>query len=231
MQPQFTEAQIIEISALSERILKLCLAPEPYLPYQAGQYLQLSMLEQSLSYSIANAPLCSKTYELHIRHSQESQIYAFLAAKMKKKQALKLYLPLGQCHFQCLDSQRPILFVAWGTGFAPIKALIEQLVAQQDKRSFELFWGARTSADLYLEAAVKAWQKEVPHFRYFSSTTNQKDWVESVLKHHPPETLKTYQVVIAGPFDLDYAIRDQLVLQGLPEAQCFSDAFHFEQKR
>lgn len=224
-------AQVERVTPLTDSILQVILAPGRYVDYQAGQYLQILSNGEELSYSIANAPLGSHKYELHIRHSQDNTSNQQLLAEIKKRGAVTIRLPLGDCHLDKLQANKPILFIAGGTGFAPIQAMIEQLLASGDKRSFELFWGARSQSDLYMDEKVRQWQAHVEHFRYFSLLSNtSKETLASVILDHHQNDLKQWQIVIGGPFDMVYAIRDALLAQGVSSAQLFSDAFSFEAK-
>ncbi|CEK12185.1 NAD(P)H-flavin reductase [Legionella hackeliae] len=223
-------AQVERITPLTDSILQVVLKPAKYLDYQPGQYLQLLTQSGELSYSIANAPLGSHHYELHIRHSQDNVANQQLLAEIKEKGEVKIGIPRGDCHLNKLSPNIPILFIAGGTGFAPIKAMIEQLLATNDKRSFELFWGARSQSDLYMDEKVMQWQAHVEHFHYFSLLSNtSKETLASVILDHHAIDLKQWQIVIAGPFDMVFAIRDILLAHDVPRAQLFSDAFAFEE--
>ena len=231
MNTQLTEAQIVSITPLTDTILQVILNPQRYIDYQAGQYLQIMSGEDALSFSIANAPLGSKHYELHIRHSRDNSNSQRLLAEMKSKSSLSILLPLGECDLSRLDPHKPILFIAGGTGFAPIKAMIEQLLAEGNSRSFELFWSARSKSDLYMDNKVCQWQAHVKHFEYVSllSETSKIDLGTAILDRHA-KTIKNWQIVISGPFEMVYAIRDQLVASGVEAKHLFSDAFYFEGK-
>ncbi|CDZ76202.1 CDP-6-deoxy-L-threo-D-glycero-4-hexulose-3-dehydrase reductase [Legionella massiliensis] len=231
MNKKIVLAQVESINPLTDSILRLVLKPEQYIEYQAGQYLDILSANEALSYSIANAPLGAHKYELHIRHTPDNESNLRLMAEIKQQGILKINLPLGDCHLDQLDPEKPILFIAGGTGFAPIKAMIEQLLATGDKRPFELFWGARSQSDLYMNEMVTHWQTHVTHFRYFSLLPNSsKDTLASLVLEQHQQDLSRWQFVISGPFDMVYAIRDVLIAQGLSQAQLFSDAFSFEGK-
>ncbi|ARG98752.1 NAD(P)H-flavin reductase [Legionella micdadei] len=224
-------AQVDSIVPLTDSILQLILAPEHYIDYQAGQYLEIVSDGEALSYSIANAPLGSHKYELHIRHSADNLYNQHLLSEIKQSGVVTIRLPLGDCYLNKLDESKPILFIAGGTGFAPIKAMIEQLLATSDKRAFELFWGARSQSDLYMNEKVSHWQSHVAQFRYFSLLSNSsKDTLASIVLEQHQMDLKKWQFVIGGPFDMVYATRDVLVARGVSPKQLFSDAFSFEKK-
>lgn len=219
---------------LTNSILQVILKPEVYIPYQAGQYLQILLGNEVYSYSIANAPLGARFYELHIRHSQDNPSTQRLLEAIKQQGEVKIKLPLGECHLEKLALNQSILFIAGGTGFAPIKSMIEQLLASGDKRPFELFWGAHAPSDLYLDEKVRQWQTHVESFRYFSllSGASKQTLAAVILDHHFKNLvdLQEWQVVIAGPFEMVYAIRDALIAKNVPKNQLFSDAFSFEKR-
>lgn len=223
-----TQAQVEAVRPLTNSIIELILSPAEYVDYQAGQYLKIHCGAQALSFSIANAPLGSHKYELHIRHDQSNAFSQSLFAEIKQQGQVALSLPYGDCHINSL-TQRPIIFIAGGTGFAPVKAMIEQLLATGDARPFNLYWGARTPSDLYMDEKVKQWQTHVSHFRYMSlsSSTSKETIMASITATHK-QHLFDHQIVLAGPFEMVYALRDALVAHGMPQAQLFSDAFSFE---
>ena len=229
MSEKTTQAQIDSITPLTDSILQLILVPEEYIEYQAGQYLQIISETEALSYSIANAPLGSHKYELHIRHSRDNPLNQRLLAEIKRKGAVSIRLPFGECDLSHLHPDKPILFIAGGTGFAPIKAMIEQLLAAGEPRSFELFWGARSQSDLYMNEKVTHWQTHVRQFEYFSllSNTSKITLATKVLTRHKQD-LYDWQIVIGGPFDMVYNTRDQLLEHGALAENLFSDAFCFE---
>ncbi len=224
-------AKVDTISPLTDSIMRLVLAPDEYVPYHAGQYLNILFAEEAFSYSIANAPLGSHKYELHIRHSEENPYNSRLFAHIREHGSVTLQLPYGTCSINELDPQRPILFIAGGTGFAPVKAMIEQLLAVTDHRPFELIWGARSRSDLYWDEQVRHWQTHVSRFQYFSllSDESQQTLASCALTRHPDD-LGEWQIVLSGPFDMVFATRDALVNKGAVPAHLFSDAFSFESR-
>ena len=225
-----TIARVESITPLTDSILQLILTPQNYIDYQAGQYLQIITENEEVNYySIANAPLGSHKYELHIRHRCDNPSNQMLLADIKRKGNVQLRLPLGTCDLSHLHADKPILFIAGGTGFAPIKAMIEQLLAEGEPRRFELFWGARSQSDLYMDEKVSHWQTHVRHFQYFSqlSETSKKTLVSNVLSRHQHD-LNDWQIVISGPFDMVYDTRDRLLSHGALIENLFSDAFEGE---
>lgn len=226
------KAQVESIVPLTDSILQLILIPDEYVDYQAGQYLQILSNHEAFSYSIANAPLGSHKYELHLRHSRENAFTQKLLADIKQNGAITISLPLGECHLNQLHPDIPIVFIAAGTGFAPIKAMIEQLLAESDPRPFELYWSARSQSDLYMDEKVTQWQTHVRHFQYFSSLSESRkeSLAATVLSRHEHD-LRDWQFVLSGPFELVYQTRDFLTSKGALVENLFSDAFSFEVTR
>ncbi len=230
MSKAMTQAEVTQVTPLTNRLLHVTLTPEQYVDYEAGQYLQIVSPNPNETpyYSIANAPLGSKTYELHIRHQPNNTEQQHVLDAITKQGRVILNLPFGHCTLHALHPKQPILFIAAGTGFAPIKAMIEQLLTEGRTQPFELFWSARTKEELYLDEKVLAWEKHVPHFKYVPHATNEHKipFIERIMTAH--QTLLSHQIVLAGPFDFVYTLRDKLVEKGVPQQQLFSDAFHLE---
>ena len=231
MTVQTTKATVVRMTPLTDTILQLVLAPEHYIDYYAGQYLQLLVGDAELCYSIANAPLGTRQYELHIRHRPDNPSDLHLLDDIKKKGVINVRAPFGVCDFKHLDPIKPILFIAAGTGFAPVHAMIEQLLVLGEARQFELVWTARTQSDLYLDEKVKQWQNHVHQFQYVSLlSSHDKQTSASVVLSRHQGALIDWQVVISGPFDWVYDTRDQLVAYGVSLENLYSDAFQFEDK-
>lgn len=226
MSTQLVSAQVESIYPLTDSILQLSLVPERYIPYQAGQYLQIILAGERFSYSIANAPLGARSYELHIRHSKDNPYNQALLSHIQHTHSVNIEMPLGHCYVSCLHPVTPIMFIAGGTGFAPIKAMIEQLLANDDRRSFELFWGARSQGDLYMDDKVQYWQKHVQQFKYVSLLSGPgKETLASLVKSRHTDDLCKWQYVISGPLDMVHNIKTHLLENGVLVQNMFSDAF------
>lgn len=227
-----TLATLIACEPLTDRILKVILQPEHYLAYHAGQYLQLILAEETvLSYSIANAPLGTEHYELHIRHQQANPLHQHLLTRLKIGQKLHVRLPFGTCDWQHLDSVHPLLLIAQGTGFAPIKAILEYMWAEKIDLPVTLFWSGRFKKDLYLDEMVRTWEQIYPHFQYeaYPLDSHQTHLMMAVLKRYAGR-LHEQQIVMSGAFERVYQMRDQLVSEGAIFSNIYSDAFLMEQK-
>jgi CDP-4-dehydro-6-deoxyglucose reductase len=223
-------AEVHSITPITNSIMHVVLTLPYYVDYQAGQYLQIVVEDQTLCYSIASAPLGCHQYILHIKHTPDNVFNQKLFAHIKAHGEVTVRLPFGECSVDKLDLQRPLIFMAGGTGFAPIHAMIEQLLTISSTTPFELYWSAKTISDLYMDDKVKHWAEHVPHFQYHSLLTGEEDKTNLtaiVLSKHSKD-IKNWQIVISGPFEMAYAARDTLMQQGVASRDLFSDAFSFQ---
>jgi CDP-4-dehydro-6-deoxyglucose reductase len=154
-------------------IVKLKLPSSEKFNFLAGQYVDILLKDgKRRSYSMANAPNQNNIVELHIRHTPGG---AFTDAifgdgtpsinAIKEKDILRLEGPLGT-FFLREDSSRPIILLASGTGFAPIKAVIEHAVGKGIKREMHLFWGVRKPSELYMLDLALKWEKDITNFKF-----------------------------------------------------------------
>lgn len=218
-------AQVKQCTLLTDTIEQVLLKPDVYIPYQAGQYLQIILGEECLSYSIANAPSDKHEYELHIRHSRDNSANHKLFAHIKQYGALSIKLPFGQCTVDKLHPKKPIIFIAAGTGFAPVHAMIEHLLKTKDQREFELFWAARSTNDFYMQEKLRDWLSQESIFKNQFFLSDNKETLATVVRKQHAKDLHDWQMVISGPFDMAIVTRDDLLRYGVQERDMFSDAF------
>jgi CDP-4-dehydro-6-deoxyglucose reductase len=219
-------------------ILKLQLPAAERFQFLAGQYLEFLLKDgQRRAYSIANAPEQEGPLELHIRHLPGGVFTDFVFGTgmpvLKEKDILRFEGPLGS-FFLREDSKKPIIFLAAGTGLAPIKSIIEQMQTKKINRPIELYWGGRRPSDLYLDDLCKTWEQEIPHFQYIpviSDGLPEDNWCgrtgfvhQAVMDDHPE--LKDFQVYACGaPVMVNAARNDFLAKCELPEEEFFADSF------
>ena len=219
-------------------ILKLQLPAAERFQFLAGQYLEFLLKDgQRRAYSIANAPDQEGPLELHIRHLPggifTDFVFGVAAPALKEKDILRFEGPMGS-FFLREDSKKPIIFVAAGTGFAPIKSIIEQMQAKKIDRPIHLYWGGRRPSDLYLNDLCKTWAQDIPNFNYIpviSDALAEDSWQgrtgfvhQAVMADHP--SLKEFQVYACGAPVMVNAARDDFSSQcHLPEEEFFADAF------
>jgi CDP-4-dehydro-6-deoxyglucose reductase len=151
---------------------------------------------------------------------------------MKERDILRFEAPLGT-FFLREDSDKPMILLASGTGFAPIKALIEQSIHAKSARPMLLYWGGRRPQDLYMSALCQKWADELPHFKYvpvISNATAEDNWhgrrgfVHRAVLEDIPD-LAGYQVYACGAPVMVEAAKADFAAAGLPEEEFFADAF------
>ena len=222
-------AHVLELVDLNESVLQVTLKPLQYINYIAGQYLEIIVGTESFAYSIANAPCIPEVYILHIKHRQDNPIAPRLMQALQGS-IIKISAPLGVCHLDMLDPGLPLICVAGGSGIAPIKAILDQLVDSCDSRPVHLFWGARANGDFYLQTSISQWQANLSDFSRLLklSDIDQAPLISAVLEQ--AQDLHRSQIVLSGPFDMVYHARDVLIAAGVSSTNLFADAFTFENK-
>jgi CDP-4-dehydro-6-deoxyglucose reductase, E3 len=156
--------------------------------------------------------------------------------KMKERDILRFEGPLGS-FFLREESDKPIVFLASGTGFAPIKAIIESMAYREIKRPMVLYWGGRRPKDLYMDELCGKWAATIPGFRYVpvvSDALPEDAWSgrtgfvhRAVMEDFPD--LSGHQVYACGaPVVVDSAKRDFVGQCKLPEEEFFADSFTTE---
>ena len=155
-------------------VLQLRLPAGQRAKFKAGQYLQVELPDGSCrSYSMANPPHESDSLQLHIRHVAGGQFSQIVPA-LKAGDLLQVELPFGNFELQ-EESSAPMLCVVGGTGFAPVKSLLDDLLKKGVRRPVTLIWGGRTAAGLYLMSAVERWKKLLPGFRFIAAVEDAAD--------------------------------------------------------
>ena len=218
-------------------IVRLQLPANDPFNYRPGQYVEFLLRDGSRrSYSMANAPHNGPGLELHVRHMPGGKFTDHVFGVMKEKEIQRIEGPFGS-FFLREDSAKPIVMLASGTGFAPIKALIEHMQFQGITRRATLYWGGRRPEDLYMDEWVRAKLLEMPHLDYVpvvSDALPQDQWTgrtgfvhRAVIEDLPD--LSGYQVYACGaPIVVDSARNDYCELAGLAEEEFFADAFTTE---
>ena len=218
-------------------VLKLQMPANDVFAYHAGQYIEFLLRDGvRRSYSMANAPhLIGQGLGLHIRHMPGGKFTDHVFGAMKERDILRIEGPYGSFYLR-EDSTKPIVLLASGTGFAPVKAMIEHMQFNGIKRPVALYWGGRRPADLYMDAWVKDRLAEMPKLRYVPVVSNalpEDNWngrtgfVHRAVMQDLPD-LAGYQVYACGaPIVVDSARADYLAA-GLPEDEFYADAFTSE---
>lgn len=235
-----TRVSVMEKKSADVMLIKLQLPAHDNFAYHAGQYVEFLLRDGvRRSYSMANAPhllASGGALELHIRHLPGGLFTDHVFNVMKEKEILRIEGPYGSFYLR-EDSDKPLIFLASGTGFAPLKAMLEHMLHKGITRPTTLYWGARRPGDLYMDGWVKQQLTQMPHLRYVPVISNalpEDAWTgrtgfvhQAVLQDLPD--LADYQVYACGvPIMVDLARAAYTTLAGLPEDEFFADAFTSE---
>ncbi len=226
----------IEKPAEDVAILYLKLPAAERLQFLAGQYVDI-LLKGGVrrSYSMANAPHDDTHLQLHVRRTPNGAFSRYVFEEMKERAILRFEGPLGSFYLR-EDSDKPMILLAGGTGFAPVKAVIEHAFHKGIDRQMVLYWGARARADLYLAELPAAWQRDNPNFTFIpvlSDPRPEDGWQgrtglvhQAVLDDFP--SLAGYQVYACGaPAMTDIAKKTFVEERALPEDEFYCDAFTY----
>jgi CDP-4-dehydro-6-deoxyglucose reductase len=203
-------ARVIDIKtpAADIKILTLGLPANEPMHFRAGQFIDI-LVEggNRRSYSIASVPKAAgvRQIELHIRHLPGGLFTDFVFDRLKLRDILQIEMPLGNC-FLREDSKKPMIALASGTGFAPIKSMLQYCVDRHLQRSIHLYWGCRQLADLYELEWVKAFVREhsqIDFIPVLSDALDSDHWSgrtglvhQFVMQDHP--NLLGYEVYACG---------------------------------
>ena len=228
-------------------LVRLQMPANDTLRYHAGQYVEFILRDGARrSYSMANAPhtlvktdttpAIAAGVELHIRHMPGGKFTDHVFTAMKEKEILRVEGPFGSFYLR-EDSNKPMVLLASGTGFAPIKAVIEHMQHKGITRPATLYWGGRRPEDLYLDDWVRARLSEMPNLKYVPVISNalpEDNWQgrtgfvhKAVLEDIPD--LSAYQVYACGaPIVVDSARADYSAQAKLPPEEFYADSFTTE---
>jgi CDP-4-dehydro-6-deoxyglucose reductase len=228
--------RIARMDQLSPDVMRVFLKlPETErLQFLAGQYIDVLMPDNKRrSFSLANAPHEDELLELHIRHIDGGRFTDKLfGQEIGEKSILRIEGPHGQ-FFLREESDTPIIFMAGGTGFAPIKGIIEHAFAEGLKREMYLYWGVRSRKDLYMVEVIEKWEAEHPNFHFvpvLSDPLPDDAWdgrigyvTDAIMADF--DDLSKYDIYAGGSPAMVYAGRDAFVTKGLDQERYYSDAF------
>ncbi len=226
-------AKVVSIDKLSFDViaLKLKTPVSDTMQFLAGQYIDLLHNDfEPRSFSIANSPNIEGIIELHIRLIDDGKFTQFVFNELQEKSLLQLEGPKGS--FYLRDGDKPIVMLAGGTGFGPIKSMVESMLGNQS-RSIVIYWGARDEQGLYSDLP-KQWAAEYDHISYVPVLSEQtENWAgrtgfvhQAVLTDYPD--LSAVEVYACGAPIMVKAAADSFATQGLPKTNFYSDAFEFQ---
>ncbi len=229
-----SRVQSLEKVADDVMVLKLKLPSSEALQFLPGQYVDILLRDgKRRSYSMANSPSQNGHVELHVRNMENGTFTKQVFESMKVKDILRFEGPLGTFFFR-EESDKPIIFVASGTGFAPIKSILEYIFEKEIKRPITLYWGGRRPKDIYMEKLVNQWVLDHENFKFIPVISDQLEedaWTgRDGLVHHAVmadySDLSNHQVYACGvPVMVESAQRDFVANSNLPPEEFYSDAF------
>jgi len=214
--------------------LYLKLPTNERLQFLAGQYIDILQKEgKPRSFSLANAPHNDELLELHVRNIVGGTFTHHVFNKMKERDILRIKGPLGT-FFLHEDSPLPIIFVASGTGFAPVKAIVEHALHIGFKHEMHIYWGVRKQSDLYMLDKVKGWEEQ--GVKFIPVVSDEKWNGRTGFVHQAVlddfKDLSGYAVYACGaPVVVEAAHRDFTTQRGLLNESFHSDMFTFAPKR
>ncbi|WP_198262461.1 CDP-6-deoxy-delta-3,4-glucoseen reductase [sulfur-oxidizing endosymbiont of Gigantopelta aegis] len=203
------------------------------LQFLPGQYIDILLEDgRHRSFSIANAPHNDEFLELHVRQVEKGLFTGKVFSSMKNKDLLRIEGPHGSFFFH-EDSNRDILLMAGGTGFAPIKGIVEHLIEEQVTRPVHLYWGVRTEADLYMGDLAEQWVKDFPNIHFVPVLSDAGDtWSgrtgyvhDAVLSDF--DDLAMFDIYTCGPPAMIKAAETAFLAKGMHKKQFFYDSFDF----
>lgn len=229
--------KISRMERLNHDVMQLFLQfPESdSLQFLAGQYLEILLKDgEKRAFSIANAPHNNALIELHIRHIDGGLFTDQLFATLHEKDVLRIEGPMGGFYLR-ENSERPIICMAGGTGFAPIKGVLEHLFESGSTRPVFFYWGVRSREDLYLHDLPEKWVTEHPGFRYIPVLSEPQDgdqWSgrrgfvhEAILEDF--DDVLEYDVYACGPPIMVNSGRAAFLAKGLEANRFYADSFEY----
>jgi NAD(P)H-flavin reductase/quinol-cytochrome oxidoreductase complex cytochrome b subunit len=228
--------RVTRLELLSSDVMQLDLQLDggARLAFHAGQYINVLLDDGARrSFSFASAPHSATDIELQVRRIEGGRFTPQVFDTLRVGDTLRIEGPLGAFTLR-EDSQKPIIFVAGSTGFAPVKSMLEHAFHTGLQRTMILYWGVRSRSDLYLGALAEQWAHDHPHFRFVPVLSNpaaQDAWSgrtglvhEAILSDFPD--LSAHQVYACGSVQMVQAAQPAFAQRGLASDDCFSDAFH-----
>ncbi|NKB75955.1 MAG: 2Fe-2S iron-sulfur cluster binding domain-containing protein [Gammaproteobacteria bacterium] len=201
-----------------------------------GQYIDIILKDgQRRSFSIGNLPEDAKTegIELHIRLVPDGHFTPRVFESIKQRDLMRFEGPFGTYFFQS-EPTKPVIMIAGGTGFSPIKGLFEQAMNENPNQSIHLFWGARDQEDLYMGQLVEKWLKKYPNLKYTPvlSENNTENWIGATGWVHDAvceeyESFEEFDVYASGPPIMVNSVRDSLSKKNMHIERFFFDSFDF----
>ncbi len=217
--------------------LRIALEEPSQISFQAGQYIQLESEPYRgreavmRAYSISSPPSQNNAVETVIRLVPDGICTTWVFEVLKENDPVTFSGPYGEFHLS--DPDRPCLFVAGGSGMAPIWSMLRDMRENNNRRPVSYFFGALTQADLFYVDDLRQLERDTDWFRFIPALSNEppeSDWegerglITDVITRHRPETAGDEAYLCGSPGMIDAAVR-VLTAGGMPENQVFYDKF------
>ena len=200
--------------------------------FKAGQYLRIRTPDgDERSFSMANAPQESDGVQLHIRHVPGGAFSEKVLASLQLDDKLEVEVPFGDFHLR-EDNQARYVFVATGTGFAPLKSILDDMIRRRLNREVRFYWGGRSEADLYLAKTCEKWAKRYPWFTFIpvlseanAKWTGRRGLVHAAVLEDVPNLSDRHVYACGNPMMIEAARNEFTARAGLPSDHFYADAF------
>lgn len=235
--PSFmTTAEIVTVEPLTPNInrLVLTLPDDAELDYLPGQYMNVQLPDGTTrSFSMASALLPDNQVDFHIRRIAGGRFTEQVIGTLKPGDTIDVEIPLGTfCYHP--DDWRPMIFAATGTGLAPIKAILESLLDNEDCPPVTLYWGMRTEADLYMREEIESWAGRLYEFRFIPVLSRAApEWTgrrghvqDAIMEDH--EDLSEYAFYLCGAPEMIVQAKKTFITRGAALQYIYSDSFTFQ---
>ena len=227
--------RVHEMNLLADDVMQMFikLPASERLQFLPGQYIDILLEDgRHRSFSIANSPQNDDFLELHIRFVEKGLFTTKVFNSMQNKDLLRIEGPHGSFFFH-EDSNKDILLMAGGTGFAPIKGIIEHLISEEVTRPIYLYWGVRSEADLYMLELAEKWVAERDNIQFVPVLSDAGDnWSgrtgyvhEAVLSDF--DDLSVFDIYTCGPPAMIHSAEKSFQEKGMKKEQFFYDSFDY----
>jgi NAD(P)H-flavin reductase/ferredoxin len=200
--------------------------------FKAGQYLRVKMPDgDERSFSMASPPQQSDGVQLHIRHVPGGAFSERVLASLALDDKLEIEVPFGDFHIR-EDDEAGFVLIATGTGFAPLKSIMDDMIRRRSRREVRFYWGGRRKADLYMADACEKWARRLPWFTFVpvlsdpgSDWTGRSGLVHRAVLEDIPNLAEWHVYACGNPVMIKVARSEFRTLGGLPEDRFYADAF------
>jgi len=216
--------------------LKIKLPAAQRLQFLAGQYIEVLLPGgKRRAFSIASPPQLEDEIELHIRHVEGGGFTGWVFDELKERDILRIEGPLGTFFVRHDHMDRPMILMGGGTGFAPLKSMLEDLLSHHDRRPLHLFWGVRSRAELYMLEQARQWAEQNDHIQFSTALSEPQGDDEpdsfhgfvhaAVLSQY--KELSAFDIYMSGPPAMIDAGRAAFLENGAERRRIFFDSFEF----